>query len=121
MKDEYLIINKTKLEEKLKKNDNQISFLQKMAKDQKGNVLQITQIAIGKLYAENDLINNLLHQSTPLIPVVEQAFESGVDSLQDNLIQKLGLHYQTSEISSTTANSTRGDLQQYIENLKLKI
>lgn len=104
MKDEYIIINKITIQKRIEE-------LKQICNKELG-------YASDKIYSE---LGYLLHESTPLIPVVEHAFESGVDSLQDNLIQKLGLHYQTNEVSSTTVNSTRGDLQQYIENLKLKI
>lgn len=104
MKDEYIIINKTELKKDLEN-------LKLLINKQIGYATQ-------EIYDE---LENLGSKSTPLIPIVEQAFEIGVDSLQDNLIQKLGLHYQTSEVSSTTINSTRGDLQQYIKNLKLEI
>ena len=73
------------------------------------------------LVQERNTLKQILSQSTPLIPVLENAFESGVDSLQDNLIQKLGLRYQTSEVSSTTINGTRGSLDDYISNFKLDI
>ena len=109
MNNEYIIVNKSAIQK--------IDELVKEANAGK------TISSINSQMAES-LIRfkeQLLSQSTPLLPEIEKAFENGVDSLQDNLIQKLGLRYQINEVSFTTINSTRGNLEDYIANLKLDI
>lgn len=109
MKEEFIILNKTAIQKRIEE-------LERLYKSCEKPSIQGT--LHNKLIVE---LKQILSQSTPLIPVLEDCYESGVDSLQDNLIQKLGLRYQTNEVSSTTINSTRGDLKEYILNLKLDI
>lgn len=111
MNNEFIIINKTAL----------LKRIEELEKEKASNLTQNLVGFANQNEGEIVALKQILSQSTPLIPEIEKAFESGVDSLQDNLIEKLGLRYQTSEVSSTTINSTRGDLRNYISNLKLDI
>ena len=114
MKDKYIIISKTTLEKRIEEMERKLKQHHEWCQ-KTGNVYDYQ-------YEANILeLKQILSQSTPLIPEIEKAFESGVDSLQDNLIQKLGLTYQTNEVSSATVSSTRGNLEYYISNLKLDI
>ena len=109
MKDEYIIINRTAIQKRIEE-------LERLYRGCEKPSIQ------GTLYNQLNIeLKQIISQSTPLIPEIEKAFESGVDSLQDNLIQKLGLTYQTNEVSSATVSSTRGNLEYYISNLKLDI
>lgn len=107
-KEEFIIINKKTIQKRIER-------LKQSREVEPDNHQQ------SYLNGKIKVAEEILSQSTPLIPVLEDCYESGVDSLQDNLIQKLGLKYQTNEVSSTTINSTRGDLKDYIANLKLNI
>lgn len=121
MKNEYIIISKTAIQQRIEElekmkiktsNEDEKGFNQKVWND---------LIHDSELMSEYKTLKKILSQSTPLIPEIEKAFENGVDSLQDNLIQKLGLRCQINEVSFTTINSTRGNLEEYISNLKLDI
>lgn len=83
MKDEYIIINKTAIQKKI----------EELEKEFKG------QVGYNMALGEIQFLNQILSQSTPLIPVVEQAFGLGA------------------------ANNAVGKplLSDYIENLKLEI
>lgn len=116
MKDEFIIINKTTIQKRIEELGKEYILLSNKS-DRSLSDIEDEREIIG----EQRGLAMILSQSTPLIPEIEKAFESGVDSLQDNLIQKLGLTYQTNEVSSTTINSMRGDLEYYISNLKLDI
>lgn len=118
MKDEYAIFNKTAIQNRIEELKLKLEKLEEIPKE---NRTEIWQIQRAEILIELQTRKDFLCQSTPLIPEIEKAFESGVDSLQDNLIQKLGLRYQTSEVSSNIINLTRGSLDNYILNLKLDI
>lgn len=122
MKDEYIIINKKLFKKRIEELEKDPIYLQWEYDIKTHNGHSPQQRERKKIVdLELELLKEILSESTPLIPVLEDCYESGVNSLQDNLIQKLGLRYQTNEVSSTTINSTRGDLKDYISNLKLDI
>ena len=102
MKSEYIIINKTAIQKRIEECDKEISILCRIAHNQSGRELEITNIAIAKLYSEKDTINLFLSQSTPLIPEIENAYEAG--KLDEEL--------------SKTFDNPKG---RYISNLKLDI
>jgi hypothetical protein len=109
MKDEYIIINKTAIQK--------IDELVKEANAGK------TISSINSQMAES-LIRfkeQLLSQSTPLIPEIEKAFDEGQNRMQHEIIEKLGLRYQTEQISQSTILNMEVHSEDYISNLKLDI
>lgn len=94
MNNEYIIINKTALE-------NRIEELESLSKKDKEGY-NLYQIVIVEL-------KQLLSQSTPLIPVIEQAFDAG-----DNY------RYWENNGSRSTPSDVL-DKEDHISNLKLDI
>lgn len=90
MKDEYIIINKT--------------AIRKEKEELKNLINKYVGYAEQEIY---DKIDELFFQSTPLIPVIEQAFDAG---------NKRGWSGYPN-----TDNWTQPNKQDYISNLKLDI
>jgi len=94
MKDEYIIINKTELEKKLTELKTKLS-------EESGSFFPLQRI-IGEDSGKIRMIQEVISKSTPLIPVVEKAFDAGKEHGQD---------YKFITWNKPT----------YIENLKLEI
>lgn len=90
---EYVIINKTALEKELKRLA-QISPLERFCYD-------------GMIECEERILKKVLSQSTPLIPEIEKAINSGIRSFESNA-------YEMPELIKEIQ-------QDYISNLKLDI
>jgi len=69
MKDEYIIINKITIQKRIEE-------LKQICNKELG-------YASDKIYSE---LGYLLHESTPLIPVVEKAFDAGKEHVLNELI-----------------------------------
>ena len=105
----YVIIDEEAIQkeiEELKKQYDQKS---------KVNDNQWCSIISGQILA----LERILSQSTPLIPEIENAFYEGKNRMQHEIIEKLGLRYQTQQVSQSTILSMRVDSEDYISNLKL--
>ena len=83
MTNEYVIINKTAIQKRIEECDKEISILCRVGHNQLGKDLEITNIAIAKLYSEKRTLNLFLSQSTPLIDEIEKAFDEGFNSEEE--------------------------------------
>lgn len=77
MEEEYIIASKTDIEKRIEDCDKGISLLQRVVNTSSGKQLEVTNTAIAKLYSEKNTLNSLLSQSTPLVPVLENAYFEG--------------------------------------------
>ena len=91
---EYIIINKTTTQKRVEE-------LRQVCNRELG-------YASDKIYFELD---NLLSQSTPLIPEIEKAFDAGKDGLYQKMDSNQGFY----------VGKFKGLKQDYISNLKLDI
>ena len=105
MNNEYIIINKTAIEERIEE-------LEIIEKQESMNASLLVR-------EEIETLKRVLSQSTPLIPEIENAFYEGKNRMQHEIIEKLGLRYQTQQVSQSTILSMRVDSEDYISNLKL--
>lgn len=94
MNNEYVIINRTKIEKRIKELE-QISPLDRLCFE-------------GEIEVEEKTLKQILSESTPLIPVIEKAIEYGI--LEGSGAE---LHEITDEVTEHQ--------QDYISNLKLDI
>ncbi len=110
MEEEYIIISKTAIQkriEDLEKQRDEYSFNPNRTDDYYRYILMI------KLFKE------ILSQSTPLIPIIEDAFNTGFHkgyNVGQNDCQSHPL-----ALALTIANHIHNDRQNYISNLKLNI
>jgi hypothetical protein len=117
MKDEYIIINKTILEKRIEECDKKISILCRVGHNQLGKDLEITNIAIAKLYSEKHTLNLFLSESTPLIPEIEKAIDFGKDCIREH-------SYIAEDWNNTPIieyHDSTEEINRYISNLKLDI
>jgi hypothetical protein len=78
MNNEYIIVNKTTIEKRIEELENEL----------------ISEFSTGRRLWVNSAIKNLkevLSQSTPLIPQIENAFDAGVDSVIIKIADKENL------------------------------
>ena len=94
MNNEYVIINKTKIEERIKE-------LEQIEHQQVGNLNGY--IALGQKRA----LKQILSESTPLIPEIEKSIDKGYDFARQNLYK--------------ADNTLQPKVKEYITNLKLDI
>ena len=118
MKDEYIVINKTKLKERIENCNKQISILQRLAHNQKDRELEITNIAIGKNYSEKDTLFELQSNSTQLTPLLQNAFDESRRQHSWAGGNLYGDGYNEEQDLTDFKYSTSQD---YINNLKLDI
>jgi hypothetical protein len=102
IKDEYVIINKTAIQKRIEE-------------------LEKTTLVREKDIVEYEVLKYWLNQSTPLIPEIEKAFDEGQNRMQHEIIERLGLRYQTEQISQSTILNMEVHSEDYIANLKLDI
>jgi hypothetical protein len=107
MNNEYIIVNKTKVLEEIE--------------DLKASLNYIPESYIPKHLAQIYAYEQVLLKSTPLIPEIENAFDEGQNRMQHEIIEKLGLRYQTEQISHSTILNMEVHSEDYISNLKLDI
>lgn len=93
--DEFIIINKTKILERIQE-------LKKPIAHYDGIYVSDSQ------RSQIELIEELLIQSTPLIPEIENAFDAGESAIRT--LYDFPIHF-----------TVRGEKQDYIRNLKLNI
>lgn len=108
MKNEYIIINKSVLEKRIKELEEE----------------EISEFSPGRRLWVDSAIKNLkevLSQSTPLIPEIEKAFDEGQNRMQHEIIEKLGLRYQIEQVSQSTILNMEVHSEDYSSNLKLDI
>ena len=108
MKDEYIIISKKAVQKEL-------SRLKQQRNVEPDNYTQ--SYINGKIKQ----LEWVLSQSTPLIPEIEKAFDEGQNRMQHEIIEKLGLKYQTEQVSQSTILNMEVHSEDYISNLKLDI
>ena len=103
MNNEYIIVDKTVLE-------NRIQELEKDLEDEPNPFLNTSY------QSELDVLKKILSQSTPLIPVIEQAVEFGKDIRREKsfINNNYGSPFVDYEDSTEETNN-------YISNLKLDI
>jgi len=104
--DEYVIINKSNL----------LKRIDELKKAQRENHFTEAIWAFAK-----QEVQKILSQSTPLIPVLEDAFDEGQNRMQHEIIEKLGLRYQNEQVSQTTILNMEVHSEDYISKLKLDI
>lgn len=105
MKDEYIIINKTAIQKRIEE-------LERLYKGCEKPSIQ------GTLYYQLNIeLKKILSQSTPLIPEIEEAFNTGFYKGY-NVGQA---DAQSHPLALTIANYIHKDRQDYISNLKLDI
>lgn len=107
---DYIVVNKTTIEKRIEECDKKISILQRVAHNQLGRDLEITNISIAKLNSEKDTLKQMLSQSTPLIPEIENAFHEGTRVPYD----------KSKPLARWWVNADQR-LEKYISNLKLDI
>lgn len=95
MKDEHVIINKTQLLKRIE----ELSFI--------GKSQGLTEYQ----FAEKSVTENIISQSTPLIPEIEKAFDAGIDFISDTSDFPMGDAKKKDSLSK----------EDYISNLKLDI
>ncbi len=95
MKDEYIIINKTQIQQRIEELEKEKVLHEKV------DIGMFDSIWAAKTSQAIDLLKEILSQSTPLIPEIEKAFDAG-------------WRYNQYPLSSTNK-------QDYIANLKLDI
>ena len=78
MKDEYIIINKTAIEKRIKELEKERQEHEKVP------IGMFDSIWAAKTSQAIDLLIEILSQSTPLIPEIEKAFDEGVCAIQEN-------------------------------------
>ena len=83
--------------------------------------LEKTTLVREKDIVEYEVLKYWLNQSTPLIPEIEKAFDEGQNRMQHEIIERLGLRYQTEQISQSTILNMEVHSEDYISNLKLDI
>jgi len=107
MKDEYIIINKTKWLEVLENN-------KKPAPHWDG--IYVSERQNGRIY----LIEDMISQSIPLIPEIEKAFDAAreFDSIDGVVDINIVLNMPSHDLSDLQEKTTKQD---YISNLKLDI
>lgn len=102
MSNEYIIINKTSIQKRIEELEKELQNLENLERKYRDKSWD-EQYAI--LPEQIDLLKAILSQSTPLIPVVEKAFDEGSfygeDFINDEILKK--------------------GKQDYITNLKLDI
>ena len=114
MKNEYAIINKTFLEEKIQGLKNQKREYYEV------DTGMFDVISMAKISQAIDLLTEILSQSTPLIIEIGKAFDSArkfnsLDGVVDiNVV--VGFHSETKDLQGVYINS-----EDYISNLKLDI
>lgn len=97
---EYIIINKTAIQQRIEELEKEIEFYNKVG------ALSINPNKV-KAETELSLLKQLLSQSTPLIPEIEKAFDASKITTAMNQRNQFAYKYKTS--------------QDYISNLKLDI
>ena len=105
MKNEYIIINRTSIEKRIEELEKDIQYY-------KANIHYAAMHETAKVKLE---LENLLSQSTPLIPVLEDVFDSG-----ENYGKTWCEFYNTDSVSKAEAERTENK-QDCISNLKLDI
>lgn len=100
MQNEYIIINKTKLNKKIEE-------LEIKLKEEKDSFLPLQRI-IGEDSGKIRALKETLAESTPLTPIVEDAFDAGVD-------------YERSPFKNISHSIQCISKKDYIKNLKLEI
>lgn len=108
MKDEFIIINKTVIQKRIER-------LKQSREVEPDNYQQ------SYLNGKIKVAEEILSQSTPLIPEIEKAFDEGQNRMQHEIIERLGLRYQTEQISQSTILNMEVHSEDYITNLKLDI
>ena len=134
MKNEYIIINKSVLEKRIEElfteakellEEDGLEWQDEFLnyKDFSPNFEEHSDnskyfyIIMGKI----ESLQDFLSQSTPLIPEIEKAFDEGQNRMQHEIIEKLGLKYQTEQVSQSTILNMEVHSEDYISNLKLDI
>ena len=100
MKNEYIIVNKTAIEKRIEELEKELKYLNGAD----------AYVNLGEIKA----LQQLLSQSTPLIPVIEQAVEFGKDIRREKsfINNNYGSPFVDYEDSTEETNN-------YISNLKL--
>ena len=70
MKEEYIVISKTAIQKRIEELEKEVAFYNKVG------ALHLNPNKV-KAETELSLLKQILFQSTPLIPVVEKAFDAG--------------------------------------------
>lgn len=112
MNNEYIIINKTAIQKRIEELKLKLKKLEEITKE---NRTEIWQIQRTEILIELQTRKDFLSQSTPLIPILEDTFDSG-----ENYGKTWCEFYNTDSVSKAEAERTENK-QDYISNLKLNI
>lgn len=108
MKDEYIIINKTQIQQRIEELEKEKVLHEKV------DIGMFDSIWAAKTSQAIDLLKEILSQSTPLIPEIEKAFTKGERYGWDT-------HKSISNIDEMKEKIKIQSLENYITNLKLDI
>ena len=104
----YKIVNAETIQKRIEECDKGISILQRVAYSQSDKELEVTNIAIGKLYSKKETLKQILSNSKPLEEELKKAFSAGMS-------------YGIEQSIDYEKESPQPDLKTYINNLKLDI
>ena len=91
MKNKYIIINKTAIQERIEELKHQ--------RELAGNLFEDREYNLNSISMELRILEQILSQSTPLIPEIEKAYTAGMEFIGED----------------------KGSPNEYISNLKLDI